>query len=74
MKDDSLYICKVPLELNHVYTKPYEKWTIDETWGSWWVVSKNKRDNLIILAQSKDQNQRVQITLDLLKKHFEVFQ
>ena len=72
MKDENLYICKVPLELDHVYTQPYKKWTVDETWESWWVVSKNKSESLIILAQNKDQNQRIKITLKCFERHFEV--
>lgn len=71
MKDENLYICKVPLTLKHLYTSPSER-TIDESFGSWLVISKNMTTKMIVLEQSKDENTRMQITLDMLKKHFEV--
>jgi hypothetical protein len=71
MKDKNLYLCKVPLILKHLYTSPRER-TIDESFGSWWVVSKNMTTKMVVLAQSKDENTRMQISLDLLQKHFEI--
>lgn len=72
MKDENLYICKVPLESNHIFSEPYEVWTVDETWGTWCVISKNKSKNLVILAQSLNLNIRMRMDLKSFKKHFEV--
>jgi hypothetical protein len=71
MKGEKLYICKVPLIADHRYTQPYDKRTIDETYGSWWVVTRNDSKNEIILAQSKDQNIRMALSVPLFEKHFE---
>jgi hypothetical protein len=70
MKNENLYVCKVPLIADHIYSEPHNKRKVDETYGSWWVVSKNKRKNIIILAQSQNQNQRIRMPLELFEKHF----
>lgn len=72
-QERTVFICEVPLTIQHLYTEPYEQ-TITRDWGAWALVSRDKKKGTVKLHLIADAGQTVAIIKkEAFENHFKPF-